>query len=159
MDLLFAADVHLGKLARLLRMLGIDTVYSNSFNMTELLKVSAVEGRIVLSRNPALDKIAGTLPFFIVQSEDPVEQLEAVLNQFPLQNQINPFSLCMACNGKLIQVSKEQVKDQLEPNTLLYYHEFWQCDHCKKLYWKGPHYQRMSGLINQLKQFFPLLKK
>jgi uncharacterized protein with PIN domain len=55
----FIADVHLGKLARLLRLLGFNTVYNNSFTATDLLTISKEQERTLLSRNVLLAKAPG----------------------------------------------------------------------------------------------------
>jgi hypothetical protein len=42
------------------------------------------------------------------------------------------------------------VFDRLEPLTKLYFDEFQICPACKQIYWKGSHYERMQGLVEQL---------
>ena len=48
----FVLDVHLGKLARNLRMLGFDTLYRNDYDDPEIADISANEGRIALTSTP-----------------------------------------------------------------------------------------------------------
>ena len=50
----FVLDVHLGRLAAYLRMLGFDAVYRNSFNDAELVRISSEEQRILLTRDRGL---------------------------------------------------------------------------------------------------------
>jgi uncharacterized protein with PIN domain len=147
----FIADVHLGKLARLLRLLGFDTVYSNAFTNNELVTIAQEQHRMLLSRNAAIGRHHPALHTFTVIHDAPAEQLEHVLQHFNLLQHIQPFSRCMVCNGILEPVAKETVTDKLPEKTATYYHEFWECTNCKRVYWKGPHYNRMMRFIQQVK--------
>ncbi len=55
-EIKFIVDVHLGKLARYLRMLGFDTLYKNNYSTTEILKIAKAQKRIILTRSVALLK-------------------------------------------------------------------------------------------------------
>ena len=147
---LFIADVHLGKLARMLRMLGFDTVYSNTFSNEELVNNALEQQQILLSRNRAIGKRHPLLPTFFISYDEPAAQLKEVLQHFHLPQYIQPFSRCMVCNGVLEPVVKEAVLNKLPEKTALFYHEFWQCTHCKRIYWKGPHYNRMMRFIEKI---------
>jgi uncharacterized protein with PIN domain len=142
----FVADVHLGKLARRLRLLGFDTQYSNRFTAAHLRTITLTENRILLSRSKAFSGQPG-IRSFVVESENTDVQLKDVLRQFGLHHQLRPFSRCLACNGLLQPVPKEAVYPQLEPNTAIYYQAFWRCSHCRQVYWKGAHYNRMLAWI------------
>lgn len=50
----FVLDIHLGKLATSLRMLGYDTLYRNDYLDEELAQVSATQQRILLTRDKGL---------------------------------------------------------------------------------------------------------
>lgn len=145
------ADVHLGRLARLLRMLGFDTAYNTAWSKPQLLKTAVTENRILLSRNRALSKNP-FLQSFIVDSEKAPQQLEGVLTYFQLYHLLRPFSRCMVCNHPLQPVAKEAVLQLLQPQTLCHHQQFWQCPHCSRVYWQGSHYNRMLQQIRGLKQ-------
>lgn len=147
----FAADAHLGRLARTLRLLGFDTAYSNAFTKTGLLRLAGEENRIVLSRNPAFATPA-TVQSFRVVSENYLEQIKTVVRQFGLLSALRPFTRCLVCNGLLHTVAKETIEQGLEENIRRYYQEFWQCESCLRIYWKGSHYRRMCALLNRLQQ-------
>lgn len=147
---LFIADVHLGKLARRLRMLGFDTAYSNAFSNEVLVQMALEQQRIVVSRNAAIGRRAPLLQTFLIVDDDPAVQLQKVLQHFHLLQHIHPFSRCMVCNGLLEPVLKENIINELPEKTAIYYTEFWQCTHCKRIYWKGPHYNRMMRFIQQI---------
>ena len=145
----FIADVHLGKLARLLRLLGFDTNYKNDYSNSELLQLSRQESRVLLSRNASFEKQMN-VQCFVVTSEDAFLQLKQVVNQFHLKEQFHPFTRCIVCNGILGPVAKENVLPLLEKNTAQYFDEFRQCNHCKRVYWKGSHYERMLKTIEHI---------
>jgi uncharacterized protein with PIN domain len=151
---LFIADVHLGKLAKALRLLGFDTVYSNAFTPAVLLRLAGAESRVLLSRSAGLTAHTEVLNLHI-QSPDPEVQLCEVVHRFQLYQTFRPFTRCLICNGQLSTVPKETIRDQLEPNTATYYEEFWQCELCRRVYWKGAHYHRMHALITVAKGAAP----
>lgn len=146
----FIADVHLGKLAKLMRMLGFDVVYNNTFSNQVLVSIALDKNLVLLSRNHSIRTI-NRLQYFIVASEDAIIQLQEVMAHFNLKDQIRPFTKCLVCNGALHAVVREEIIGELQPNTKQYFNEFWQCDDCKRVYWKGSHYERMQQLIKQIK--------
>lgn len=147
----FIADVHLGKLAKGLRMAGFDVFYQTDCTNNELKTIAVQQNRVLLSRNAAFAKEA-VIKTFILQSEEWFAQLQQVVEKFELRERFKPFTRCLACNGILQSVSKEEIEPQLEENTRNYYNEFWQCGNCKRIYWKGSHYKRMKKLISELKR-------
>jgi uncharacterized protein len=147
-EIQFIADVHLGKLARLLRMAGLDTTYQNNYTITELASLAKEQGRVLLSRNELLTRQLSPLSLYI-NAENAAQQLADVLTQFEITN-FQPFTRCIRCNGRLVPIDKNMVIDQLEPNTRQYFNEFWQCQNCKHIYWKGSHYDRMKKRMQAL---------
>jgi uncharacterized protein len=45
-------------------------------------------------------------------------------------------------------VAKDLVRDQLPDGTAQYYQDFHQCQSCGRVFWPGPHYQRMQKLLD-----------
>lgn len=145
----FCADVHLGKLARFLRMLGFDTVYKNDFSKEELYAISANENRTLLSKSTYFKKFTDIV-FYKIKSADPQQQLKEVIAHFNLLNSLDPFIRCLYCNQILEKKDKEEVEQSLMPQTKKDFSEFWKCPGCKKVYWKGSHYERMMKQIEKL---------
>lgn len=145
--MLFIADVHLGKLARMLRMLGFDVLYSNEATPAQLIAFAAEQNRVLLSRYAPFAK--ATVSTLIINSSVPYEQLQQIITHFHLADQIQPFTRCLVCNGHLKIVAKEIILEQLEPNTRQAFNDFWQCVSCERIYWKGSHYERMMKLVAQ----------
>ena len=145
----FVCDVHLGKLARLLRLLGFDTAYENSFTKIELINISREEERIILSRDHSLSK-NDLSKVIIIEDEEPMLQLKQVIDYLELKNHLRPFSRCLVCNGELQTVSKEEISDLIQENTSRYFNVFWKCMNCRRIYWKGSHYEKMLKTIESI---------
>ena len=146
----FVLDNHLGRLAAYLRMLGFDCLYQNDYEDEELAETVQREERILLSRDRRLLMRKAVTYGYCLRSLDSLEQLTEVNQRFQLTKQIRPFHRCLRCNHPLEPVAKEAVMDRLEPLTKLYFDEFQICPSCKQIYWKGSHYERMQGVIEQL---------
>lgn len=149
-ELLFLADVNLGKLAKHLRMAGFDTSYKNHATDSELIKQMQKENRILLTRDRKLLMRNAVKIGYLPRSDDSTEQLKEVFKRFDLFDEIQPYSRCVNCNGVLENVSKESVMDQLEPLTKKYFNEFSQCPDCGQVYWKGSHRNRLNSTLERL---------
>jgi uncharacterized protein with PIN domain len=139
----FVVDVNLGKLARLLRLFGFDTLFANTLDDKEIVHVSAGQGRIILTRDRRLLYAKAVTHGYWVRAVKPLEQLSEVVKRFDLARQFKPFSRCAACNGLIEPVEKQAVLDLLEPKTRLYYERFYRCPSCGKVYWEGSHLDHM----------------
>jgi uncharacterized protein with PIN domain len=146
----FMVDVNLGKLARRLRMLGFDAAYDNRLEDKEIVDIAAREKRIVLTRDRKLLFRKAVTHGYWIRADDPDTQLKEVLDRLDLYAQIRPLRRCMACNGSIDPVDREQVWPRLEPLTRRYYSEFFRCSRCDKVYWEGSHVAHMSGFIREL---------
>lgn len=147
----FVLDVHLGKLARLLRLLGIDALYSNSYDDPELVDIAEGETRVLLTRDRRLLFHRRVVYGHFVRATDPLQQAREVINHYELASLVRPFSRCMRCNGAVVSVNKGDVVNQLQPKTAQYYDEFYRCCNCGQIYWKGPHFQGLLEVINDLR--------
>lgn len=145
----FVLDVHLGRLAAYLRMLGFDTVYQNCFDDEDLVRVSSREHRILLTRDRGVLKHSAVTHGYWLRQTDSKRQAAEIVNRFDLMGSIQPFTRCMACNGALEPVSKDKVRERLPPRTAELYDEFRECARCGRIYWKGSHYERMLHWINE----------
>jgi uncharacterized protein with PIN domain len=150
--LAFIADVHLGKLTKTLRILGFDTLFNNQFSDTTIAEIAEKEQRIILTRDVGLLKRKSIKWGYWLRSQVLRLQLKEVINRYNLLPKILLFTRCLSCNGKIEEVSKEMVKDQIPPNTVLYFEEFYQCTCCKKIYWKGSHYENMLDMVKSIYQ-------
>jgi len=148
----FVLDVHLGRLAAYLRMLGFDTLYPENYDDEVLAEISSHEHRTLLTRDRGLLKRNRVTHGYYVREIDPRQQIVEVVRRFDLFRLIQPFQRCVHCNSKLEVVSKEAVWERLHPDTREFYDEFRICQTCDRVYWKGSHYERMQELIEHILQ-------
>jgi uncharacterized protein with PIN domain len=148
----FVLDGHLGRLAAYLRMLGVDSSYRNNFDDRELIQISVGENRILLTRDRRLLMHKNINLGQLLWSLNPEEQFHEVIERNRLKKWIRPFQRCIRCNHLLEPVRKEDILDQLQPLTRLYFEEFHFCPSCRQIYWKGSHYDRMQKIIKELEK-------
>jgi uncharacterized protein with PIN domain len=146
----FVLDVHLGKLAAYLRMLGFDALYRSCYTDPELVRISSAERRVLLTRDRGLLKHGAVTHAYWLRETDSRRQAAEVIRRFDLAHSVRPFTRCMACNGVIEPVSKEHVHDLLPPRTAELQDEFRRCPECGRVYWKGTHYERMRRWIEEL---------
>jgi uncharacterized protein len=137
----FIVDLHLGKLAIQLRLLGFDVNYGLYTEDADLARCSAEEGRILLTRDRRLLMRSIVKSGYCVRSLNPWDQVLEVVNRYRLRTDFDPFGRCIKCNSPLRTVSKESILDRLEPLTIQYFNEFQECTSCKQIYWKGSHFR------------------
>jgi len=149
-EIRFAADRHLGRLARLLRLLGYDTLYSPSVSVGSLKESAARERRNILTRGRLERRFAGVPGVFRVKSEVAAEQLREVVGYFGLDTSAGLWTRCTLCNGVIEKVEKASVESELDPKIFNLYEEFFRCASCRHLYWRGSHVDR---ILQNLKQW------
>lgn len=146
----FVLDVHLGKLARLLRLLGINVLYSNHCDDPELVDITEREARVLLTRDRRLLFHRRIVYGRFLRHTDSMEQAREVIDHYGLDSLIKPFSRCLHCNGTVQAADKKDILHLLQPKTARYYDEFYRCDDCGQVYWKGPHFKGLLEKIRQL---------
>jgi uncharacterized protein with PIN domain len=150
----FVLDVHLGKLARHLRMVGFDTLWKDDYSDPELLEISKAESRILLTRDRELFEKADPTLSHYVQATAPDEQLVEVADTFGLRSRISNMqgflSRCLQCNSPILPVKPHQLEDRLPGHVRLQFNEFFLCPRCERVYWKGSHFDRMWERVQKL---------
>lgn len=146
----FVLDVHLGRLARYLRLLGFDTWYEKQCADEELVRRSRAERRILLTRDRGLLKRSAVTHGAYLYATDPRQQLSEVLERFDLRRALHPFRRCIACNGRLMHVSREVLEGRLDPGLLARHQSFRRCPGCNRIYWPGTHHARMQRLVEEV---------
>jgi uncharacterized protein with PIN domain len=142
----FLLDIHLGTLARRMRLLGLDTAYETpDIGDAALAARSAAEHRVMLSRDRGLLHRRELFAGAYVYSTKPAEQLDEVLARF--QPELAPWTRCTACNGELRPVTKEQMRDRLLSGTVRTYDTFAECESCGQAYWRGAHSASLDAIV------------
>ena len=144
----FVLDVHLGRLAAYLRMLGFDALYRNDCADERLAEISRHEHRILLTRDVGLLKRGAVTHGYYLRATQPRQQLVEVVRRFDLGRMAKPFSRCLRCNTPLTQASKDEVRHQLPAQVAILHDEFLRCPDCGRAYWKGGHFRRMRQWVD-----------
>jgi len=148
----FVLDIHLGRLAAYLRLLGFDSLYRNDYQDDQLAAIAAYQSRLLLTRDRGLLKRGEVRRGYCLRSSQPREQVLEVLRRFRLGPEIQPFVRCMRCNGLLDSVRKAEVLDTIPDSIRDEQREFRRCQACGQIYWRGSHYERLATFIEGLRR-------
>lgn len=149
-EIKFVADVHLGKLARRLRLLGFDCLWNSEWDDEQLARISAEEHRVLLTRDCGLLKRALVSHGIYIRPDNAMDQLRQVVKRLDLSSKISPFARCLKCNGILSPVQKKSVQEKIPPRTFRYIHEYLQCSSCQQVFWRGTHWERLNKIIKDI---------
>ena len=146
----FAADRMLGKLAKWLRMLGYDTLYSSAPPDDRFLDL-AKQGRILLSRNTRIVGKMASNRLIIVKGNDPKTQLKDLVRLLDLRPNPNDFfTRCIVCNGLIEPVERQDVAGKVPDHIWSGHDRFSECTSCGKIYWPGSHLEQSRREIERL---------
>jgi len=143
----FVLDVHLGTLARRLRLTGVDAAYANDRDDDTLITEANAEGRVLLTQDRGLLRRRKLWMGAYVRGADPDDQLDDVLDRFAPR--LAPWTRCTACNGMLAPARKADVDRMLLPGTRRTYHGFARCAACGRVYWRGAHSARLAVIVDR----------
>ena len=147
----FILDVHLGKLARRLRMLGFDCQYRNDYSDPQIIETALREGLIILTRDRGILKHSRVTQGYLVGSQQVEAQVQEVLLRYRLHQNISELQRCPQCNALLKPIDKALIRHRLLPKTARYYSLFHICTGCERLYWRGAHYKKISTWLERLR--------
>jgi uncharacterized protein with PIN domain len=141
----FILDVHLGTLARRLRLVGVDVAYANDLDDDVLIERANAGQRVLLTQDRGLLRRRRLWLGAYVRGARPDDQLRDILDRFapPLA----PWTRCTACNGLLAPASKADVEPVLQPGTRRTYQAFSRCPACGRVYWRGAHSTRLDQIV------------
>ena len=142
----FVLDVHLGTLARRLRLVGVDAAYVNDADDDALIEQANGERRVLLTQDRGLLRRRALWLGAYVRGARPDDQFRDVLDRF--KPPLAPWTRCPACNGPLSPVAKPAVAPVLLPGTRRTYRTFSRCRSCGQVYWHGAHSTRLEQIID-----------
>jgi uncharacterized protein with PIN domain len=146
----FILDVHLGKLARYLRLLGFDTYYDTRYNDDEIIQMALQQHRIILTRDIGLLKNRIVTHGYWLRNTNPKAQIIEILDRFDLAKKSRPFTRCLECNGQIALIDmKDDLKSHIPSGVKEIQNEFYQCENCKRVYWQGTHYSKLNKLVQE----------
>ncbi|WP_278045306.1 Mut7-C RNAse domain-containing protein [Actinomadura roseirufa] len=143
----FLLDVHLGTLARRMRLLGLDTAYHNDMDDPALVVQANEERRVLLTQDRGLLRRRALWFGAYVRGSRPDDQLRDLLERFAPE--LRPWTRCTACNGPLAEVSKHEVEGGLEAGTRASYDVYGRCADCGQVYWRGAHGGHLEEIVGE----------
>jgi uncharacterized protein with PIN domain len=141
----FILDVHLGALARRLRLAGVDAAYANDAADDTLIALANAGRRVLLTQDRGLLRRRKLWLGVYVYGARPDDQLCDVLGRFapPLA----PWTRCTVCSGLLSPARKADVEPLLQPGTRRTYQAFSRCGTCGRVYWHGAHSKHLEAVV------------
>jgi hypothetical protein len=145
----FLVDEMLGKLAKNLRMMGLDAELVRGGRDPEVLvERAAREGRYFLTRRSL--KVKDESNIIHVVFNDPESQTVEVLTRSGcIPEREMWFTRCIICNELLSEMSWEDAKEIVPEYVAQVHREFRHCKSCGKVYWPGTHRRRMTEAIER----------
>ncbi|MDD5317357.1 MAG: Mut7-C RNAse domain-containing protein [Candidatus ainarchaeum sp.] len=152
----FFADAMHKKLARWLRIFGADAEYLETGDNEVLERLRKSPERVLLTQDVQLHARAVKRGFksFLVPRDAAVEEQVALifgkygipLGDFPSK------TVCPQCNGALKPAGKGEVAGRVPEKVFARHEKYWSCAKCKKAYWEGTHWQKISEAAGRVKK-------
>ena len=147
----FICDDNLGKLAKLLRTLGYDTLFEKDLDDHKLIRQSLEQNRVILTRDTKLARFKTAQNQLLIENDNPLEQLKQVTEYFELKPEKESFfSRCLLCNNMLETIEKEKAKDKIPPYVFKTQKDFVICKKCDKVFWKGTHIEKIQQKLKRI---------
>ncbi len=144
----FVADAMLKKLARWMRIFGVEVDYLDKEDNEILKFLAGHSDSILLTQDVQLNERAKgrkLKSFLVPRDVSTEEQIAAVFREFGLSLSDFPSkTVCPACNGKLLTVGGKEVEGKVLPAVLARHTKFWLCARCGKAYWEGTHWRKIN---------------
>ena len=143
----FICDEMFGSLARWMRIIGKDTLYLRDVVDDKIIEVATAEGRFLLTRDKELHR---RYPYSLYINENDLDkQLSIVIDSLDLEIECER-GRCTVCNGELQESKKADVKEDVPEFTFSNQERFYRCQDCKKVYWRGSHWENIRNGLNSM---------
>jgi uncharacterized protein with PIN domain len=134
----------LGRLARYLRIVGVDTAYVRGWSDTEILREAGAQGRRIVTRDRDLARrAAGSVLLTATGIE---AQWRSMLRAHPEIPRVVAFERCTLCNGalqSLVPGTREYADVALPEALRAGAIPIFSCRVCGHAYWDGSHMQSL----------------
>ncbi len=144
----FIVDSTLGKLAKWLRILGYDTLFTRC-NAKDMGQAGALTGdRVLLTRQvKGLPEPYPGEVFVVtrVRLSDQIDEVIGTLNLAPSPDRM--FTRCVRCNAELLIAERKEVESDIPAFVAESFMYFRKCPNCGRIYWPGTHRDRMLSFI------------
>lgn len=146
----FLVDNMLGRLGKWLRILGYDTLYLSEASDNSLVKRAVRDKRILLTRDQELFEKAPKRRCVLIKEIQYLAQLKETVKKLKLKPVSRRFfTICLECNQPVKRVYKAKIQKRVPEDVYRYRKFFWKCPKCKKIFWKGSHYENTLKKIRK----------
>jgi len=149
MEIKFAADVMLGKLAKWLRILGYDTTYDSRITDAQLIESARRAGRVILTRDTRLVQRRKAKPYVLIAQDYVADQLRQLIRELKLDTDQGLLSRCLVCNQPLAAIAKSSIQDLVPPYVYKTQSRFYQCPVCQRIFWPATH---VTDILHRLER-------
>ena len=147
-------DAMLGKLAKKLRLLGYDSLYSSSIEDDKILYLAKNENRIIITKDVELIHKAKKyqIPSIQITKNEEIEQFLQINEKANLGKCTISASnsRCPVCNGDLKYTEKNKISENVPTGVFESMNDFWTCNKCGKIYWEGTHIKNLQKFNAEL---------
>jgi uncharacterized protein with PIN domain len=150
LDTRFIADSMLGKLAKWLRLAGVDVEYDRNIDDNILIQRALSEDRVILTRDRFITKRKDTNDCLLIWSDYLAEQLIEFSRVFEFDTLESAFTRCVRCNTVLEEVDKNSLEGKLPIYVWNTHDEFRQCNSCQRIYWAGTHRENAEKFLRKV---------
>lgn len=142
-------DTTVGRLARWLRLLGYDVAYlAAPSGQLDMLRKARAESRLIVTRNRALAQRPG-VQTLLIHSEQLSQQINEIIESLGKPSEpITPR--CGTCNMPLISLPRDAARSRVPPYIWRTHQQFKQCEHCRRVYWQGTHWEAIRKHIEEI---------
>jgi uncharacterized protein with PIN domain len=137
----------LGRLAKYLRILGLDAEHTRDLFVLEQYKEQQ-DSPYFLTRTM---KTISYERIIFIKSDKVREQLQEIREI--IRPFIDPGKLmnrCIECNVELVDVEKNDIEQMVPEFVFHQYAQFRSCPKCRKAYWEGSHAEGMAQLVREI---------
>ncbi|HNW99796.1 MAG TPA: Mut7-C RNAse domain-containing protein [Candidatus Cloacimonadota bacterium] len=145
----FLLTIDLNRMARWLRLLGYDAAIIPAIPVSELIRRTISEERVLITRSIRIYKDKRPFPRFLIQSDNHLQQIKELLPSLQIDDQFF-FTRCICCNRPLYPIEKDKVAGLIPERAFAKHDEFFVCRHCGRFYWAGTHWDAMKKTITDL---------
>lgn len=145
----FLADAMLGRLARWLRVLGLDTLYDEVNPDPVLVQTADEEDRVLLTRDRHLLRELRPVRAWEVTEDAPLAQLRDVVRRFDIGFPRELFTRCLVCNTPLVELGESEALALVPDRSRGLPGPVRRCPACGRVYWQGSHARRMRAALER----------
>ncbi len=154
MALKFIVDANVGKLTKWLRLLGYDAIFFDGAQDGEMISTALREQRVILTRDTHILEWglvrSGRVKALLINADHPDTQIRQVIRDLGLAIDGKMFTRCLECGEPLRRIAKGDVESRVPPYVFKTQEQFLECPKCRRLYWRGTHWQAMVSRLQRL---------